>query len=714
MANLKRLLGLIACLCLVSLATASVRTLPVTQYLHDPANPSSPNFSSSAVAIDGDSIIVVTDSDTQRSALLYRRGATGQWAFERYLLRVPLPTNTDVRAAVAMKNFIAVIKLDEVVTIWEKQSGNWVQAATDAVIRQPGRFAISTDRVMVGADGCTDDALMYQKSATTGRWGITGRIPRQAGICAPNQVRDIELNYDNALVRTGSVLRGYRRNGSNVAWPASFTLNVGSISDGPPAMQSNVIVLPGGNYYRLSSSGLTRLGDLIPLNAANGAGSSNAVLYRDGQLLSTEWTEGYRTVARINLWTPNSSGGFDQAALLDVDAGGGVFDISHNTVVAALEDYFTFGTVGVFEIPTPPHAPRPIVNNFETGDVSGIDMYGPQRYSALSQDGRNTTLHHFGYGESRNYAVWHDSAWPFSQQMTARIDSPVARAYDPSISWVGLALRFADERNTYVGYVTGTNVARIVAVVNGQEFTLAEQQLAAFPQGRQLVFSIVGNQLSFQAGPDNYLSATDSRLKAGRAGVVLNRTSGNFDDVIVAPTTGFSILYRNYNGDLTYGPPLTQVGGTWVVPSDGEYYLQQTNTTQQGLYLGGTPTHDQTVSTEMRLDRFGSTNPVAWIGLVARYVDARTFYYLSVRSTGQLQIRKIVNGVTTVLAAKAYAPAVGEFHKYKFEVIGGELRAYADDTLIASVRDSEIPTGRYGVGSYRAAASWKYISVIQP
>lgn len=713
MSNLKRLLTLVSSLWLVSVATASVRTLPVTQYLHDPADPDATFFYASAVAIDGDSIILVTDKNSVRSALLYRRGTNGQWAFERYLMQVPAPSNTNVRVAVSMKNFIAVIKLDEVVTIWEKQNGNWVRAATDAEIRQPGRFAISTDRVMIGADGCTDDALIYRKSATTGRWGITGRIARQAGVCSPTQQRYIDLNYDNALVRTGNVLRGYRRNGGNVTWPASFTLNTGVISDGSPAIQSNVIVLPGGNYYRVTSSGVTQLGNLTPLNAANGAGSASQPLYRDGKLLTGEWTEGYRTVAQPNLWVPNASGGFDQVALLGAEIGGGEYDISHDTVVAALEDYFTFGTVAVFEIPTPAQAPRPIVNNFETGDASGIDQYGQVGFTPVN-DGRNTVFRHFGFGDPLNYAVWHDSDWPLSQQMTARVNSGVTGAEDPSKSWAGLALRFTDAGNTYVGYVTGSNVARIVAFVNRQEFVLAEKQLTTFPQDRQLVFSILGDELDFQAGPGNFLSATDSRLKAGRAGVAVNGPNTDFDDVIVAPTRGFSILYRDYNGDLTYGGPLTQIGGRWTVPSDGEYYLQQTDLTQQALYLGGTPTHDQTVSTEMRLDQFGSTNPVAWIGLVARYVNARTFYYLSVRSSGQLQIRKTVNGVTTVLAAKTYAPAVGAFHKYKFEVVGGELRAYADDLLIASVRDSEIPSGQYGVGSYRASASWKYVSVAQP
>jgi hypothetical protein len=58
-----RLLGLISSLCFLSIATAGVRQLPVKQYLQDPAAPPESLFYASAVAIDGDSIILVTDQE---------------------------------------------------------------------------------------------------------------------------------------------------------------------------------------------------------------------------------------------------------------------------------------------------------------------------------------------------------------------------------------------------------------------------------------------------------------------------------------------------------------------------------------------------------------------------------------------------------------------------------------------------------------------------
>ena len=36
----------------------------------------------------------------------------------------------------------------------------------------------------------------------------------------------------------------------------------------------------------------------------------------------------------------------------------------------------------------------------------------------------------------------------------------------------------------------------------------------------------------------------------------------------------------------------------------------------------------------VRLDAYGSTQPGPWFGLLARYVDERNYYYLSVRGSG--------------------------------------------------------------------------------
>jgi hypothetical protein len=101
-------------------------------------------------------------------------------------------------------------------------------------------------------------------------------------------------------------------------------------------------------------------------------------------------------------------------------------------------------------------------------------------------------------------------------------------------------------------------------------------------------------------------------------------------------------------------------------------------------------------------------------------VDSRNYYYLSVRSSNQVQIRKVVNGVTTVLASKSFTVPGNDFSRLTFRVVGNELsgylwnREFATNRLLVSAIDSDLPSGRYGVGTYRAAASWSYINVTQP
>ena len=104
----------------------------------------------------------------------------------------------------------------------------------------------------------------------------------------------------------------------------------------------------------------------------------------------------------------------------------------------------------------------------------------------------------------------------------------------------------------------------------------------------------------------------------------------------------------------------------------------------------------------------------AWFGLLARYTDARNHYYVTARSSGQIQIRKMVNGVITVLASAPFVPTLGQYYAVEFRVINDQLSLYVDQTLVASAHDGDIASGRYGIATYRAAANWDSVTVIQP
>jgi len=84
------------------------------------------------------------------------------------------------------------------------------------------------------------------------------------------------------------------------------------------------------------------------------------------------------------------------------------------------------------------------------------------------------------------------------------------------------------------------------------------------------------------------------------------------------------------------------------------------------------------------------------------------------RASGQLQIRKVVNGVTTVLAAKAFTVNPGAFHTYELHAVGDQLHASVDRVVIATAHDSALPLGRHGVATYHTDAFFDDIVVDQP
>ena len=116
----------------------------------------------------------------------------------------------------------------------------------------------------------------------------------------------------------------------------------------------------------------------------------------------------------------------------------------------------------------------------------------------------------------------------------------------------------------------------------------------------------------------------------------------------------------------------------------------------------------------MRVDAFAPQGSGAWIGLLARYVDANNHYYVTIRNNGQIQIRKIVNGVITVLASANFTAARGQY--YRRAVPGHERPAAAvcGSRARGDGARSRYREGQYGLATYRAAANFSSLVVYQP
>jgi hypothetical protein len=723
-----RMLGaLLVTLTLVPAAQARVHSLDNSQFLVPPNNDFPEGFPAVAVAIDGDSLIVIADriaggAQTEgRFAYLYRRAANGKWSYNRTLLQTTINPSLR-RAGLAMKNSIAVIDLDSKASIWEKRSGNWVQAETQGSIELPGGYAISGNSILIGGTGCNWDGFIYQKNTSSGQWRMTGRLPLQAGVCSQSLERDVELNYDYALINEpAGAVRVYRRNGTAVDWVSGGTFPLQGQSagmGGSLALQNTLAAAPGSTIYRRNGAAWNLAGTLVPLDYDEGSGEAERVVYRDGVLLTVEGLGSKASSTRVHAYALDPAGAFREAAVLFTTGNSLDVDISGTTIAAATEDELGRGAVQIFKLPTPLFAPDAIPNDFNAHDVSGFQqtvgssfVLGGNRYNYIYRQ-PNTA------GEAHSVLTatdWNSAQWT---RALVRVN-----ALNGADAWAGLAIRYVDADNFYAVVLHG-NTADLVRRLDGVTTVLDSGTFYSVPANdwHHVRIGIKdftnGPLISVQIDEEVGFGATDSSLQHGRVALITRNARADYDDLYAAPTLELTTL----SADERYpqeGRPLTRIGGLWAPPDRNNIGVwppawRQLAVDGLALALGATSTDFQQVKISARLDSWGAANPVPWFGVIARYVDSANYYYASVRGTNQLQIRKVVGGVTTVLAATSLTVAPGDFHDIELQALGNELHALVDGKLVATALDDDIKKGRYGYATYHTAASFSSLVVSQP
>jgi hypothetical protein len=615
------------------------------------------------------------------------------------------------RTDVKMKGRIAAVQIGGQVSLFEQASGDYLPASSATPIRHPGGVAISAGRVLIGGDNCNYDGVVYEKG-TDGLWAITGRLDDNTGDC-DNYGLHVELNYNYALLRTqcGSVGTAWRRTGPAVDWVPAGTLpappGVGS-SDQPFALQGATAVANSGYAYLRTGASTWVLQDrATSADNDNSFGVTFEAVYRDGVLLTSESGAVY-SFPRVYLET--SPGNFEHVASLMTRLHATELDLSGRTAVSLIRDSTaTTWDVEIFTLPEQLLTPSPIVNDFEDRNASDFEVRSGQ--FQLATRGTNDV---FTQSNSVGFAVAlaTESDWTDYQRVEADITAPT---YAGSDSWVGLVARYVDTRNYYFAVIRANGVFGVYRRVNGVNTLLREAQ-ANTPSPRRATFVVDGSQISLFVDNDS-LMTTDSSLPRGRAGLATWRARADFDNVHIASAIPYFLFFREW-GPLgsEFEPVLTTLGGDWQVPVDEEGNttgLMQVDLSGDARAYIGTPVANQDVYAQVRLDRFAASGQ-AWFGLLARYVDPPNHYYVTVRNTNQIQIRKKVGGVITVLASVGFTPVPGETFDLHLRVIDDQLQVFVNSELVASAHAGDIASGQYGLATYRTAVTWNNMFAGQP
>jgi hypothetical protein len=249
--------------------------------------------------------------------------------------------------------------------------------------------------------------------------------------------------------------------------------------------------------------------------------------------------------------------------------------------------------------------------------------------------------------------------------------------------------------------------------------TLRTLARASFPlmisRNYRLRLESIGTQHRVYINRKLILDVDNMGPRHGRAALTTDRTAADFDNVLVTPTPFTTLYAANFEGGVR-GPWTLTGFGMWSLWAGASTVFFQSSVAGDARASIGAPADDQVVRVRARLDTFAAPTGTQerWFGLMARQVDERNYYYLSLRSSNTLSLRKLVDGVSVVLASRSYVVAPATWYDLRLEATGTALRAYVNGTLRLEVSDSTHARGSSGLVMFKTAADYDDFVAYQP
>lgn len=173
-----------------------------------------------------------------------------------------------------------------------------------------------------------------------------------------------------------------------------------------------------------------------------------------------------------------------------------------------------------------------------------------------------------------------------------------------------------------------------------------------------------------------------------------------------------STLQDDFSDGDANGWTATDGSAFSVVASQGSnVYRQSSLAGDAGAIMNGSERRNQAIQADIRPTAFAGGAGSRWFGLAVRYVDPGNYYYVTLRSTNVVELKRMRYGVFTTLATKELPITLNRSYRVRLEAVGTRLRVFVDNTFVAEARDSELPEGRAAILTYKTAADHDNIVV---
>jgi pectin methylesterase-like acyl-CoA thioesterase len=154
----------------------------------------------------------------------------------------------------------------------------------------------------------------------------------------------------------------------------------------------------------------------------------------------------------------------------------------------------------------------------------------------------------------------------------------------------------------------------------------------------------------------------------------------------------------------------TTSGGTWAVTTDGSRVLNQSGTSSDARARAGSSSWtNYTVTARVKPTAFNGSS--RFVAVLARAQSNTSYYYLALRSTNTIELKKLVGGSSTTLATGAFTVTAGTWYTVSLSVTGSNLTGSVNGTASLSAVDTQFASGGIGVATFFASASFDDVSI---
>lgn len=157
---------------------------------------------------------------------------------------------------------------------------------------------------------------------------------------------------------------------------------------------------------------------------------------------------------------------------------------------------------------------------------------------------------------------------------------------------------------------------------------------------------------------------------------------------------------------------VTNVGGTNV-------YRQTNVTSGASAIYQGVDWENQSIQADVTPRAYATPAGDRWFGLIVRYTDALNYYYVTVRNSNRVELKRMVNGSFTTIVSAQLAVVLNRTYALRLEAHGTRLRVFADGNTLIDITDDPVtqgpvPThGRPGIAMFKTQVDYDNI-VISP